>query len=56
MPGHQMKAGDLVELRPPTEVLATLDEAGATDGLPFMPEMLKFFGGTFRVQARVERA
>jgi hypothetical protein len=36
--------------------LATLDETGATEGLPFMPEMLEFFGGTFRVQARVERA
>jgi hypothetical protein len=51
-----MKAGDLVELRPPAEVLATLDETGATDGLPFMPEMLEFFGGTFPVQVRVERA
>jgi hypothetical protein len=56
MPGRQMKAGDLVELRPPREVLATLDDTGATDGLPFMPEMLEFFGKTFRVQARVERA
>jgi hypothetical protein len=36
--------------------LATLDETGATDGLPFMPEMLEFIGSTFRVQARVERA
>jgi hypothetical protein len=56
MSGRPMKAGDLVELRPPAEVLATLDETGATDGLPFMPEMLEFFGGTFRVQAQVERA
>ena len=56
MPGRHMKAGDLVELRPPAEVLATLDETGATDGLPFMPEMLEFFGGTFPVQVRVERA
>ena len=56
MAGRQMKAGDLVELRPPEEILATLDETGATDGLPFMPEMLEFFGGTFRVQTRIERA
>ena len=51
-----MKAGDLVSLRPPSEILATLDDTGATDGLPFMPEMLEFAGGTFRVEARVERA
>jgi len=51
-----MKAGDLVELRPATEILATLDETGATDGLPFMPEMLESFGKAFRVTARVERA
>jgi hypothetical protein len=52
----QLRAGDLVELRPPAEILATLDERGATDGLPFMPEMLEFFGRQFRVEARVERA
>ena len=56
MPRREMKAGDLVELRPPAEILATLDETGATEGLPFMPEMLDFFGKRFRVQARVERA
>ena len=56
MPGRQMKAGDLVELRSPAEILATLDDTGATEGLPFMPEMLDFFGGKFRVQVRVERA
>ena len=52
----RMKAGDLVEVRSPAEILSTLDESGATDGLPFMPEMLEFIGGTFRVQSRVERA
>ena len=56
MPEHQMKAGELVALRPPTEILATLDENGTTDGLPFMPEMLEFYGKTFRVEARAERA
>jgi hypothetical protein len=56
MPERQMKAADLVELRPPAEILATLDETGATEGLPFMPEMLHFFGQRYRVQARVERA
>jgi len=56
MSAEQMKAGELVALRPPAEILATLDETGATDGLPFMPEMLEFFGKTFRVEARAERA
>jgi hypothetical protein len=56
MRSHQMKAGELVELRPPAEILATLDETGATDGLPFMPEMLEYYGKPFRVEARAERA
>jgi hypothetical protein len=55
MSSNEMRAGELVELRSPAEILATLDESGASDGLPFMPEMLEYFGKTFRVQARVER-
>ena len=51
-----MRAGDVVELRAPAEVLATLDEAGCLDGVPFMPEMLMFFGKQFSVESRVERA
>jgi hypothetical protein len=56
MPERRLRAGDVVELRSPAEILATLDETGAAEGLPFMPEMLAFFGGRFRVEARVERA
>ena len=52
----RFKAGDVVELRPPADVLATLDEQGELDGLPFMPEMLAYYGGRYRVSARVERA
>lgn len=44
--------GDLVEVRSEAEILATLDEKGSLDKLPFMPEMLKFCGKTFRVSAR----
>lgn len=51
-----MRAGELVELRPPSEILAGLDAAGALDGVPFMPEMLDYYGKAYRVQARVERA
>src|SRR5262245_2166262 len=53
---REMRAGDLVELRSPAEILATLGDDGTTDGLPFMPEMLEHFGKTFRVENRVERA
>jgi hypothetical protein len=51
-----VKAGDRVELRSPAEILATLDDRGALEGVPFMPEMLKFFGETFTVRAQVRRA
>ena len=51
-----MRAGDQVELRPPREILATLDQNGCLEGVPFMPEMLGFFGRTFTVTAQVERA
>ena len=41
--------GDLVEVRSAAEVLATLDEKGTLESLPFMPEMLAFCGRQFRV-------
>lgn len=47
--GHGLKAGDLVEVRSAEEVLATLDENGCLDGLPFQPEMLRYCGRQFRV-------
>jgi len=51
-----VKAGDVVMLRPPAEILATLDENARLEGLPFMPEMLEFFGRPFTVEAQVGRA
>ena len=50
-----MRRGDLVRLRSPAEILSTLDRDGCADGLPFMPEMLAFFGRPARVTARLER-
>ena len=50
-----LQIGDVVELRPPAEILATLDEHGALDGLPFMPEMLEYMGRRHRVSTRVEK-
>ena len=52
----QLRRDDVVELTSAAEILATLDDDGCLDGVPFMPEMLRFFGGQFRVVARVERA
>jgi hypothetical protein len=51
-----LRRGDIVQLRTPAEIRATLDGRGCLDGLPFMPEMLGFFGRQFTVNARVERA
>ncbi|MEA2649726.1 MAG: hypothetical protein QOG61_2161 [Candidatus Binataceae bacterium] len=45
--------GDLVEVKPPDEIVQTLDADGASDHLPFMPEMLEFCGRRFRVSRRV---
>jgi hypothetical protein len=47
-----LKVGELVEVRPPSEILATLDERGRLDALPFMPEMLQFAGKRLRVSKR----
>jgi hypothetical protein len=47
--------GDWVEVRPAPEILATLDDHHAVDGLPFMPEMLPMCGRRFRVALRAEK-
>lgn len=44
-----LRAGDWVEVLPLPEILATLDEKGALDALPFMPEMIASCGKRFRV-------
>lgn len=44
-----LRVGDYVEVRSPEEILATLDEQGRLERLPFMPEMLKYCGRRFRV-------
>ncbi|MGH9163288.1 MAG: hypothetical protein ACRD2X_25275, partial [Vicinamibacteraceae bacterium] len=50
-----LRAGDLVEVRSREEILATLDEQGRLDALPFMPEMLQFAGQRFRVFKRADK-
>jgi hypothetical protein len=44
-----LKAGDWVEIRSKEEILATIDEKGRLDGLPFMPQMFDFCGQRFQV-------
>jgi hypothetical protein len=48
---HQLnlRVGDVVEVRSAEEILATLDENGALEALPFMPEMLVYCGKQFPV-------
>jgi hypothetical protein len=47
-----LRIGELVEVRSPSEILATLDERGRLEALPFMPEMLQFAGKQLRVSKR----
>jgi hypothetical protein len=50
-----LHAGELVEVRSPPEILATLDADGRLEALPFMPEMLEFCGQRFRVSQRATK-
>lgn len=45
----QFSARDWIEVRSAEEILATLDDRGELDSLPFMPEMLRLCGQRFRV-------
>jgi hypothetical protein len=38
------RRGDIVEVRPPAEILASLGQDGALGGVLFMPEMLQYMG------------
>ena len=54
-PGAGLRPGEMVEVRNLPEILATLDERGRLDGLPFMPEMAAFCGHRVPVHRRVEK-
>ena len=49
-----LRVGQWVEVRS-AEILATVDENGCLDGLPFMPEMLNFCGRRYRVLKRATK-
>ena len=49
-----LEPGELVRVRSAAEIFATLDPDGTLDGLPFMPEMLKYCGRTLPVAQRAD--
>lgn len=52
---RRLRPGDVVEVRSPAEIMATLDDQAATGRMPLMPEMLQFAGRRFTVTRRVEK-
>src|SRR6266852_7773616 len=56
-PGHPLNllAGEVVEVRSKEEILASLDENGRLEAMPFMPEMLQYCGKRFRVFKRADK-
>lgn len=51
-----LKTGDLAEVKSIDEIFLTLDSNGTLDNLPFMPEMIKYCGRTFRISKKVIQA
>jgi hypothetical protein len=47
--------GEAIEVRSEKEILATLDENGTLEGLPFIAEMRKYCGKKFKVLRRVTK-
>jgi hypothetical protein len=52
---HNLRRGDLVEVRSAAEILATLDARGALEGMPFMPEMVTYCGRRLTVDRRADK-
>jgi hypothetical protein len=51
-----LRVGDQVEVRGAEEILATLDDKGELENLPFMPEMLAFCGQRMTVHKVAHKA
>jgi hypothetical protein len=51
----RVRVGEWVEVRSKDEILATLDQRGRLDELPFMPEMFKYCGKQFQVYKRAHK-
>src|SRR3954453_12921045 len=50
-----LRPGDIVEVRSPAEILATLDSSATLDKMPFMPEMVSHVGRRYTVTRRVDK-
>jgi hypothetical protein len=50
-----LRPGDVVEVKSAAEILATLDEDGSLDKMPFMPEMIRHAGRRYTVSRRVDK-
>jgi hypothetical protein len=50
-----LRAEEWVEVRSEAEILATLDDRGCLDNMPFMPEMLRYCGQKLRVFKRADK-
>ena len=50
-----LKAGEWVEVRHREEILATLDQHGRLENMPFMPEMLRYCEQKLRVSKRADK-
>jgi hypothetical protein len=50
-----LRAGEVVEVLSKEEILATLDETGRLDAMPFMPEMLQYCGKRFQVYKQAHK-
>jgi hypothetical protein len=48
-----LRVGELVEVRSESEILATLNEKGELEALPFTPKMRQFCGQRLRVPQRM---
>jgi hypothetical protein len=55
MRGRSLRPGDIVEVRPAAEILASLDGDDSLEAVPFMPEMLRHVGKRFQVSRCVEK-
>ncbi len=51
----ELRPGAAARVRDAADILATLDEKGTFEGVPFMPEMLQHVGRTFTVYKRLEK-
>lgn len=50
------RTGDWVEVKSAEEILATLDDQGSLEHLPFMPEMLQYCGKRFQISKSAHKS